>query len=226
MFCTYFRTLTQCLKLLEDYMSETSNTEHIWSQTIDTSIFPTSNIWGSNGTFRRTIGKNLEFRNTLDSLADQYNSDLQESFSKNGRDVDISSDEDRINFDVTISQPKSQRSNSLTPPTTNFISSSSENLNEEPFLQKPRSFSLSSEHSLGHLRPIGAFGTTGSETRLDALRNHNGLEPGMCMVGPWLKSLRLHKYIWLFSNITYNQMMSIDEEYLEKLGKIYIYLWF
>lgn len=146
---------------------------------------------------------------------------MQESFSKNGRDVDISIDGDMLNFDA-IGQPKSQRSNSLTPPSTNFMqmSSSAENLSDEPFVQKPRSFSLSSEHSLGQIRPMSIlYGTTGSETRLDDLRSHNFTEfPGMSTVAQWLKSLRLHKYVWLFTNISYEQMMAMDEKYLEKLG--------
>lgn len=154
-----------------------------------------------------------------------YNSDLlQESFSKNGRDVDISNETEKLNFDATISQPKSQRSNSLTPPSSNFMSSSAENLSDEPFVQKPRSFSLSSEHSL-QIRPLIMYGTTGSETRLDDLRSNNFTEhPGMSTVAQWLKSLRLHKYVWLFTNISYDQMMAIDEKYLEKLGKCTLFL--
>ncbi|KAJ2951515.1 hypothetical protein O0L34_g13665 [Tuta absoluta] len=63
------------------------------------------------------------------------------------------------------------------------------------------------------------YGTTGSETRLDDLRTNNvGEHPGMSTVAQWLKSLRLHKYVWLFTNISYEQMMAIDEKYLEKLG--------
>lgn len=209
------RTLTQWLRYLENHILGNPNVDSLWAQRTD------SNIWGTNGTFRRTVGKNIDFRNSLDSMADQYNNDLQESFSKNGRDVDISLEGDRLNFDVTISQPKSQRSNSLTPPSSNIhMSSSAENLSDEAFVQKPRSFSLSSENSLRQMRPIGVlYGTTGSETRLDDLRSNNCMAPGMSMVAPWLKSLRLHKYVWLFSNITYDQMMAMDEEYLEKLGK-------
>jgi PHAT/SAM domain (Sterile alpha motif) len=41
---------------------------------------------------------------------------------------------------------------------------------------------------------------------------------GMSGIGQWLKSLRLHKYIWLFSNLTYDQMLDINEEYLQSLG--------
>jgi hypothetical protein len=41
---------------------------------------------------------------------------------------------------------------------------------------------------------------------------------GMSGIGQWLKSLRLHKYIWLFSNLPYDQMLEINEEYLQSLG--------
>ncbi|CAK1542866.1 unnamed protein product [Leptosia nina] len=211
------RTVTQWLRYLENHISGNRNSESVWQQRIDP-LMPETNIWNTNSTFRRTIGKNVEFRAILDSVDHPPYTDLQESFSKNGRDVDISIEGDL--FDLAITQPKSQRSNSLTPPSTNFlqISSSAENLSDEPF-QKPRSFSLSSEHSLGQLRPIIMYGTTGSETRLDELRLNNYTEhPGMSTVAQWLKSLRLHKYVWLFTNITYEQMMAMDEKYLEKLG--------
>nr|XP_026487969.1 protein Smaug isoform X2 [Vanessa tameamea] len=217
------RTLTQWLRYLENHISGNRNTESVWQQRIEPCLLPDTNIWANNNSFRRTIGKNVEFRGILDSV-DQtsYTDILQESFSKNGRDVDLSLDGEMLNFDAAIAQPKSQRSNSLTPPSTNFMhmSSSAENLSDEPFVQKPRSFSLSSEHSLSQLRPISImYGTTGSETRLDDLRSNNFTEhPGMSTVAQWLKSLRLHKYVWLFTNITYDQMMAIDEKYLEKLG--------
>lgn len=77
---------------------------------------PETNIWANNNIFRRTIGKNVEFRGILDTDHASYTDILQESFSKNGRDVDLSLDGDMLNFDAAISQPKPQRSNSLTPP--------------------------------------------------------------------------------------------------------------
>ncbi|XP_026752573.1 protein Smaug [Galleria mellonella] len=215
------KTLTQWLRHLENHMSGNRNTETVWQHRLDHCLLPDVNIWSTNNTFRRTIGKNVEFRG-MDTLDICYPDLLQESFSKNGRDVDISLDGDKLNFDAAVSQPKSQRSNSLTPPSSNFIhmSSSAENLSDEPFVQKPRSFSLSSEHSLAQIRPISImYGTTGSETRLDDLRSNNFTEhPGMSTVTQWLKSLRLHKYVWLFTNVTYDQMMAMDDKYLEKLG--------
>lgn len=219
----FHRTLTQWLRYLENHISGNRTSESVWQQRIDPSLFADTNIWSSTTPFRKTIGKNV-FRSVVDS-PDHFTADLlQESFSKNGRDVDISIDNDRLNYDAAISQPKSQRSNSLTPPSTNFMqmSSSAENLSDEPFVQKPRSFSLSSEHSLSQIRPLSVmYGTAGSETRLDDLRSHKFTEhPGMSTVGQWLKTLRLHKYVWLFTNITYDQMMAIDDKYLEKLGKL------
>lgn len=40
---------------------------------------------------------------------------------------------------------------------------------------------------------------------------------GMANVNGWLKSLRLHKYQWLFVQMSYTQMLAIDEAYLERL---------
>ena len=34
-------------------------------------------------------------------------------------------------------------------------------------------------------------------------------------VGSWLKNLRLHKYGSLFSQLSYEEMLSLNEEYLE-----------
>lgn len=55
---------------------------------------------------------------------------------------------------------------------------------------------------------------------IDATNNSNGNgavpRPGMSNVNVWLKSLRLHKYQWLFADMTYAQMLAIDEAYLER----------
>lgn len=48
----------------------------------------------------------------------------------------------------------------------------------------------------------------------DADHDDDGL--GMSNVNGWLKSLRLHKYVWLFANMTYTQMLRIDDAYLER----------
>lgn len=41
----------------------------------------------------------------------------------------------------------------------------------------------------------------------------------ICNIGQWLKSLRLHKYIYLFSQKTYEQMLEITEENLMNVTK-------
>jgi len=40
----------------------------------------------------------------------------------------------------------------------------------------------------------------------------------MFKVPSWLKSLRLHKYAWLFSSLTYEEMMTLTEDALESRG--------
>lgn len=113
---------------------------------------------------------------------------------------------------------KTRRSNSLTTATSSSHSntcSSAENLAN--IAQKPRSFSLSGESLRSNLT------SHGSETRLDDMNKPNYLRysshnVGMSGIGQWLKSLRLHKYVWLFTHLTYEQMLDITEEYLENLG--------
>lgn len=96
---------------------------------------------------------------------------------------------------------------------------SAENLSQL-MQNKPRSFSLTMES------PRSSLTSSGSETRLDDFKQHHhmmkmyGTAPnvGMASIAHWLKSLRLHKYVWLFSNLTYEQMMEMTEEYLASLG--------
>ena len=38
-------------------------------------------------------------------------------------------------------------------------------------------------------------------------------------VPKWLKSLRLHKYQYLFAKLTYDDMLELDEEKLEEVTK-------
>lgn len=96
---------------------------------------------------------------------------------------------------------------------------SAENLSNLQLLQnKPRSFSLTMES------PRSSLTSSGSETRLDDFKQHQMMKMygspnvGMSSIAHWLKSLRLHKYVWLFSNLTYEQMMDMTEEYLANLG--------
>lgn len=115
-----------------------------------------------------------------------------------------------------------RRSNSLTP----AQGSSHENLQPhhdnwysqeslaEP-LSKPRSYSLSSEKSL--LCNMPNLQSSSSETRLQDLRVMNNL-PVMKSIMSWLKSLRLHKYSWVFNNLTYSQIINLTDETLQGIG--------
>lgn len=111
---------------------------------------------------------------------------------------------------------KTRRSNSLTINNDHFpgatLTASTENL---AHLQKQRSFSLSIEN------PRFLMPGSGSETRLDDLKSYQKFQtqnPGMKHVGMWLKKLRLHKYADIFTNLTFERMMDIDDEYLTRLN--------
>lgn len=41
---------------------------------------------------------------------------------------------------------------------------------------------------------------------------------GMANIPMWLKSLRLHKYQWVFTNMNYEEMLGVTEPYLESLN--------
>lgn len=127
--------------------------------------------------------------------------------------------------------------------TGNGHSGSAQNLSHM-LLQKPRSFSLSSgsDTRLDDFRSAmqqqqqasGGFGTADNGCAIGpaggCFMKFGGTSPsaatagasshnvGMANIGQWLKSLRLHKYVWLFSNITYEQMLAISEEYLQQLN--------
>ncbi|XP_053664372.1 protein Smaug [Anopheles marshallii] len=141
-----------------------------------------------------------------------------------------------LDLDLDSTLMKTRRSNSLTTPSTlsalgvgelnaqqkqNNECLSAENLSNLQLLQnKPRSFSLTMES------PRSSLASSGSDTQLDDYKQGSGLmklyggQPniGMSSIAHWLKSLRLHKYVWLFSNLTYDKMLGITEEYLQNLG--------
>lgn len=114
---------------------------------------------------------------------------------------------------------KTRRSNSLTTggmkPYDQYLAanftSSTENLS--PSSQKQRSFSLCTTENTRF---------SGSETRLDDLKPAYqafvSQHTGMKYIGHWLKKLRLHKYCQSFEDMTFEKMMNITEEYLERLG--------
>ncbi|XP_069690161.1 protein Smaug homolog 1 isoform X2 [Periplaneta americana] len=114
--------------------------------------------------------------------------------------------------------PRVRRSNSLTPPVsitqTSELWSSQDDLSGR---QKPRSFSLSSEHA-PPLSPQSSLASSGSGS-LDELRTGFSSDAcGMRDVPAWLKSLRLHKYAQLFAQLSYEEMLALTEEQLAAQG--------
>lgn len=156
------------------------------------------------------------------------------SFSKNGTDVpdfnpelEHTTSQFNIYFDSLAVHPmvdgaalKTRRSNSLTTGGLKHhdqfgtVFTSTENLAHA--MHKPRSYSLSIESQRSLLQ------ASGSETRLDDLKptyqTFQSQNPGMKYVGAWLKRLRLHKYADIFLNISFDQMMDINDEFLEALS--------
>lgn len=109
-----------------------------------------------------------------------------------------------------------KRSNSLTPrtPYASDIENwpSQENLVSQ--FQKPRSYSLSCDKNVADATNIHS---SSSETKLEEIIIRNNF-PIMKSILSWLKSLRLHKYSWIFHNITSSQMLNLSEEYLTEVG--------
>ncbi|XP_043524810.1 protein Smaug homolog 1 [Frieseomelitta varia] len=120
---------------------------------------------------------------------------------------------------------RQRRSNSLTPPVapphhlevvdrTNNVNCTTKH--------KPRSFSVSGDHTsnligLGPLSPQSSCASSGSEGRLDETSNRS-LASGMRDVPSWLKTLRLHKYSYLFVTLSYEEMLQLTEEQLAEQG--------
>lgn len=195
---------------------------------------------GQGGDFKSTsaIGSNCSSNTNNNQLFESSNDDHHVSFSKNGTEIlDFDPDSERSNTQIAFSTIsalndfltipsildnvtlKTRRSNSLTTGSKQHedlsaaFTSSSENLTN--MMYKPRSFSLSMES------PRSSVTSSGSETRLDdfkpSYQTFQTQHIGMSSMATWLKSLRLHKYVWIFSSLSYEQMLSITEEYLSKL---------
>ncbi|XP_030754510.1 protein Smaug homolog 1 [Sitophilus oryzae] len=127
---------------------------------------------------------------------------------------EIISDSGSDNPDLINNNKK--RSNSLIPESTYVCDienwSSQENLVNR--LSKPRSYSLSCEKNTLQIPQIH---TSSSETKLQEIIIKNNL-PIMKSILSWLKSLRLHKYSWIFNNLTAGQMLNLTEDYLIGVG--------
>ncbi|XP_023315914.1 protein Smaug homolog 1 isoform X2 [Trichogramma pretiosum] len=129
----------------------------------------------------------------------------------------------QFNFQLPTSA-RQRRSNSLTPPVASshqhetIDRTSGTNMSSR---HKTRSFSVSGDHStlvgLGPLSPQSSCASSGSESRLDEASTRP-LSSGMRDVLAWLKTLRLHKYSYLFTNLSYEEMLDLTEERLADQG--------
>ncbi|KAL1455157.1 hypothetical protein WDU94_009272 [Cyamophila willieti] len=98
---------------------------------------------------------------------------------------------------------RTKRSSSLTPPILFPC------VSEEALAQGSRRLSLSDQvqSSCSTLSPHSSLNSSSSESQLDDLKTEFLQKD----VKAWLKYLRLHKYGPLFANLTYDQILSIDE---------------
>nr|XP_022918879.1 protein Smaug homolog 2 [Onthophagus taurus] len=134
-------------------------------------------------------------------------------------DESVSPNPDSNTLNVN-SERLNRRSNSLTPGSHESlvpgpdIWSSQESLLQ--LASKPRSFSLSNDKTLLPIN-INQLQSSSSETRLQDLQTLNN-SSDMKSIVSWLKSLRLHKYSWVFNNLNYEQMLNLTEETLQSIG--------
>lgn len=129
-----------------------------------------------------------------------------------------------FNIQFPLPVPRQRRSNSLTPPVASShqpeIIERSGNTNTSS-RHKTRSYSVSGDPTaligLGPLSPQSSCTSSGSESRLDEASSRP-LSSGMRDVPAWLKTLRLHKYSYLFTTLAYEEMLELTEERLAEQG--------
>ncbi|KAK3736884.1 hypothetical protein RRG08_000629 [Elysia crispata] len=93
-----------------------------------------------------------------------------------------------------------------------------------PILSSSRSGQYSDHAPLSPQSSVTSSGSGGSDSQLHLLEDgplptrDSFLEPGSGMreVPVWLKSLRLHKYSYLFKQLSYEEMLGITEDMLEQ----------
>ncbi|GFS25345.1 protein Smaug homolog 1-like [Elysia marginata] len=95
---------------------------------------------------------------------------------------------------------------------------------QHPILSSTRSGQYSDHAPLSPQSSVTSSGSGGSDSQLHLLEDgpqptrDSFLEPGSGMreVPVWLKSLRLHKYSYLFKQLSYEEMLGITEDMLEQ----------
>ncbi|KAJ7380000.1 Protein Smaug 2 [Desmophyllum pertusum] len=120
---------------------------------------------------------------------------------------------------------RKSRSNSLTPPPPIEIQDSiledfSENNEVEIRPGRSQSFPVDPHRLNNSLSPQSSLDSEYDENgcRQRGSSFNEDARPGMKDVGSWLKNLRLHKYGSLFSQLSYEEMLGLDEDYLEDKG--------
>ncbi|XP_033106634.1 protein Smaug homolog 1-like [Anneissia japonica] len=132
---------------------------------------------------------------------------------------------------TTLNLPQKNNRNSLTPPESMVQSSLSTQdwySHEDLETRGSRSLHLPSQcNEHAPLSPQSSTASSGSST--EAQNEETSSQPsqkssfreegsGMKDVPSWLKTLRLHKYSYLFQQLTYQEMLDLTEEQLEAMN--------
>ncbi|XP_017777747.1 PREDICTED: protein Smaug homolog 1 [Nicrophorus vespilloides] len=168
------------------------------------------------------------FKQLLKQVVSKVNPDnFVHSPVNESSDESVSPNPEPVGINNQASVRLNRRSNSLTPAQTNShenlitrqpeaeVWSSQENLSNQ-LISKPRSYSLSNDNTI-ILPQNNSLQLSSSETRLQDLQTMNN-QPMMKSIVSWLKSLRLHKYSWVFNNLNYHQMLELTDESLQAIG--------
>ncbi|XP_043288548.1 protein Smaug homolog 1 isoform X2 [Venturia canescens] len=200
------RPLTQWLRHIEEKISTSPPINSLEEYTNNSARWDTT--W-QRASKQRELQQQQIQQQQQNKQSSLFNSQLGQSYS--------------VPFPVPVSRQR--RSNSLTPPVAPpnhlEIVERSNNTNNTT-RHKPRSFSVSGDNSssligLGPLSPQSSCASSGSEGRLDEASTRT-LSSGMRDVPAWLKTLRLHKYSYLFATMSYEEMLELTEEQLAEQG--------
>ncbi|XP_002170483.3 protein Smaug homolog 1 isoform X1 [Hydra vulgaris] len=89
---------------------------------------------------------------------------------------------------------------------------------EDKYTRAYRSNSFPVDPSNAHTTVSPQSSVDSDDETLRKESTNENAHPGMKDIPLWLKSLRLHKYAHIFTDVTYEEMMSFSDEYLEKHG--------
>ncbi|XP_037044632.1 protein Smaug [Bradysia coprophila] len=200
-------------------------------QSKSTDTIPPPSPWGSSHHLTRGYTDDSDYRShksaSISSSVNNYEiEDRHTSFLYNGKIVNDVDDTNTSNTQLgfvtlpgltkhlispgTLEHVKTRRSNSLT--TTSPVTRTSFTQNA---CEKQRSVSLSGISTLN----FGGSDISMLDESKPIFQWPQRHHVGMSNITPWLKSLRLHKYVFLFSHQTYEQMMEMTEDHLMNVTK-------